>query len=149
MRRWEIDALEAMRRNLDVALWAYVVMPEHVHVLLFPRRPDYQMRQILAALKRPVSDAARDHLQGVRDEKWLRRLTVKYPSRRVFRFWQPGGGFDRNVFGDMSMPEVVDYIHENPVRRELVSKTTDWEWSSARFWAGWTDVPIRMDRLFA
>lgn len=80
-RRWVLDALESTRRKLDIALWAYVIMPEHVHILLCPRQPIYEMRRILVALKRPVSGAAREHLEQVEDEKWLTRLSVEYPSR--------------------------------------------------------------------
>jgi putative transposase len=144
-RCWVEEALEATRRELDVALWAYVIMPEHVHVLLCPRQASYEMRRILVALKRPVSDAARQHLEHTGNDKWLDRLSVEYPSRRVFRFWQPGGGFDHNIFREKTVPTVIDYIHANPVRRGLVERPTDWEWSSARFWDGRTDVPIRMD----
>lgn len=144
-RRWVLDALEATRREHDVALWAYVIMPEHVHILLHPRRPKYEMRRILAALKRPVSDAAREHLEEIEDDRWLELLTVAYPTRKVFRFWQPGGGFDRNIFREKSVPAVIDYIHANPVRRELVAQPTDWEWSSARFWEGWPNIEPRMD----
>ena len=147
-RRWVVDAFEATRRELDVELWAYVIMPEHVHVLLYPRRDDYEMRQILAALKRPVSDAARKYLEEIRDEEWLARLSVEYPSRRVFRFWQPGGGFDRNIFKEKTVAKVIDYIHANPVRRGLVESPTDWPWSSARFWEGDKDAILSMDEPF-
>ena len=147
-RRWILDALESTRRALDVALWAYVIMPEHVHVLLCPRQPIYEMRRILVALKRPVSDSAREHLEQKEDDKWLARLSVEYPSRRVFRFWQPGGGFDRNIFREKTVPAVIDYIHANPVRGGLVEQATDWEWSSARFWEGCPGVPIPMDEPF-
>ena len=148
-RGWVLDALEGTRRKLDVALWAYVVMPEHVHVLLWPRRASYEMKRILVALKRPVSDGAREYLEHMEDDKWLERLSVEYPSRRVFRFWQPGGGFDRNIFREKTVPAVIDYIHANPVRRGLVEHPTDWPWSSARFWEGWPNVPIRMDDPFS
>ena len=79
------------------------------------------------------------------ERAWSCTLSVEYPSRRVFRFWQPGGGFDRNIFRERAVPAVIDYIHANPVRRGLVAQPTDWEWSSARFWQGWLDVPLRMD----
>ncbi len=145
VRRWVVDAFEATRRDLDVELWAYVIMPEHVHVLLCPHEADYEMRRILVGLKRPVSDAAREYLEHMEDDKWLDRLSVEYPSRRVFRFWQPGGGFDRNIFREKAVPAIMDYIHANPVRRGLVEQPTDWPWSSARFWENRSDVPIRMD----
>ena len=140
--------MEEMRRRLDVAIWAYVIMPEHVHVLLYPRRAAYEMRQVLVALKRPVSDAAREHLERIGKRSWVERLTVRYPSRTVFRFWQPGGGFDHNVFRERTVPQVIDYIHNNPVRRGVVDDPLDWAWSSARFWAGHFDAPIRMDAPF-
>lgn len=149
MRRWVLDALEATRREHDVALWAYVIMPEHVHVLLLPRQPRYEMRRILVALKRPVSDAAREYPEEIEDDRWLERLSVEYPSRKVFHFWQPGGGFDRNIFREKTVPAVIDYIHANPVRRGLVAQPTDWEWSSARFWDKWPNVSLRMDHPFA
>ena len=147
-RRWVIEAMQTTRRTLNLSLWAYVIMPEHVHVLLFPENADYEMRHILVSLKKPVSAAAHAHLLKARNARWLERLSVTYPSRRVFRFWQPGGGFDHNVFREKTVPTVIDYIHANPVRRGLVSHPTEWVWSSARYWEGWQDVPIRMDEPF-
>ena len=144
-RRWVIDAMLRVRETQDVAIWAYVIMPEHVHLLVWPRRPRYEMRRILAALKRPVSVAAREHLETTANQQWLQKLTVKYPDREVFRFWQPGGGYDSNIVRERTVQAVIDYIHRNPVRRGLVHHELDWEWSSARFWAGKTYVPIRMD----
>jgi len=144
-RRWLVEAMDRTRRTHDLAIWAYVIMPEHVHALLHPLHADYAMRRILAALKRPVADAARDHLKLTGDTTWLRRLSVTYPSRTVLRFWQPGGGFDHSIFREKTLETVLEYIHENPVRRGLVQHSTDWEWSSARYWEGQRDVPIRMD----
>ena len=144
-RTWVIQALEQTRRRLDIDLWAYVIMPEHVHLVLCPRQPDYEMRRILVQLKRPVADAARQHLEDCCNESWLERLRVRYPSRTVFRFWQPGGGFDHNIFKQETLETVMDYVHANPVRRGLADVPTDWAWSSARFWNGATDTPIRMD----
>ena len=147
-REWMIAALAAARRELNIALWAYVIMPEHVHVLLCPLDAEYEMRRILAMLKRPVSGAARAYLEQTEQTHWLKRLTVRYPSRTVFRFWQAGGGFDNNIFREKTVPAVIDYIHGNPVRRGLVATPTDWEWSSARFWEGRDDVRLMMDQPF-
>lgn len=144
-----LEALEATRQAHNVALWAYVIMPEHVHVLLCPQQAEYEMRRILVSLKRPASDAARKYLSEIGDRRWLKRLSVEYPSRHVFRFWQAGGGFDHNIFREKSIPAVIDYIHANPIRRRLVARATDWEWSSARYWAGLPDARLRMDAPFA
>jgi len=42
---------------------------------------------------------------------------------------------------------MIDYIHQNPVRRGLVRQATDWPWSSARFYAGFPDAALSMDPI--
>ena len=138
--------MERTRRALAIALWACVIMPEHVHMLLLPRS-ETPMRRVLAGSKRPVSDHAKDYLVETGRQGWLERLTVRYPSRTVFRFWQPGGGYDNNIWRERTLVQVVEYIHANPVRRGLVEHPQEWPWSSARFWAGEKDVPIAMDPI--
>ena len=49
------------------------------------------------------------------------------------RFWQDGGGFDRNSIDLRVILAMIEYIHGNPVRRQLVERPEDWKWSSA----GW------------
>jgi putative transposase len=146
-RAWVVEAIEDARRKYDFDLWAYVIMPEHVHLLLRPRRSPYRMGHILAALKRPVAVRAKEYLTAVKNTDWLRRLTVREGRETVFRFWQAGGGYDENLWSERPIHEVIDYIHANPVRRGLVLQPTDWPWSSARFWAGDRSGPLLMDPL--
>jgi len=72
-------------------------------------------------------------------------MASAHGRRRVFHFWQPGGGYDSNITETGDLSGVVEYIHANPVRRGLVANPTDWIWSSARFWAGMDGVLIPMD----
>ena len=62
------------------------------------------------------------------------------------RFWQPGGGCDRNAFEIATVYAMLDDLHANPVRRGWVERPTDGEWSSARWYAGRTPVPMERDR---
>lgn len=62
-----------------------------------------------------------------------------------FRFWQAGGGYDRNVGDESTLRTMIDYIHQNPVRRGLVDRPEDWIWSSARWYAGLDPVVLEMD----
>ena len=57
-------------------------------------------------------------------------------GRGDHRFWQRGGGYDRNVVCEAAVRETIDYIHANPMRRGLVTRPTDWRWSSAQWYAG-------------
>jgi putative transposase len=145
--RWVIDALQRTRERLNVALFAYVIMPEHVHVALLPLGADHRIERMFASLKRSVAQRAKQHLLDTGNTAWLARLTVRHGAREVFRFWQAGGGYDRNVWHEGSLYEMMEYIHANPVRRALVNCPTDWYWSSARFWEGDRSGPLEMDPI--
>ena len=101
------NALERVRQRYLFAVAGYVVMPEHVHLLLNePRRA--LLSTAIQALKLSVSMRSR-----------------KRP------FWQ-AHYYDFNVPGHEKFVEKLRYIHRNPVRRGLVPKPEDWKWSSFR-----------------
>ena len=52
--QWLRDSIESARRDFDFALWAYVFMPEHIHLIVWPRRPVYDIAEIRQAIKEPV-----------------------------------------------------------------------------------------------
>jgi putative transposase len=144
-RTWFIEALDRARQRRNFALWGYVIMPEHAHVLLHPREPAYAISSILKSIKQPVSQHAMAFLRK-HDPEWLERLKVVRPNGRVeYRFWQQGGGYDRNVHHEDTAWTCVEYIHANPVRRELCAIPTDWPWSSARWYEGLENVKLEMD----
>lgn len=146
-RQWVIDALAVTRERHRFDLLGDVIMPEHVHLLIFPRDLTYRMDRILSDLKRPVSWKAKQHLVETGRDDWLRRLTVKKAGNCAFRFWLSGGGFDRNITTEKSIPKIIRYMHDNPVRRGLVDSASPWIWSSARYYEGIRPVPIEMDPL--
>ncbi|QOV90545.1 transposase [Humisphaera borealis] len=141
-RQWFVESLDRARQKLDFELWAYVVMPEHVHVLLLPRREVYEMAAILTAIKLPVARQAVGWLRES-NSNWLEKLKVCRPNGRIeYRFWQQGGGYDRNIFKLDAIWSAVRYIHDNPVRRGLVRNSIDWPWSSARAYEGADDIVL-------
>lgn len=117
-------------------------MPEHVHLLIRPMEASYRIASILQSIKQPV---------GRRAIRWLRANAPNYLSALTtksgqVRFWQAGGGYDKNITDPEDAANVLEYIHLNPVRRELVTKATDWNWSSAIAWETGEDLPIAIDR---
>ena len=132
------EAVDRALQGRDFALVAFVFMPEHVHLLVYPRRASVKTREIealLAAVKRPYSYRIKQILIGSRSPL-LGKLTV--PDRRrgtVFRYWQKGPGYDRNLSSQKAVLGSIDYIHNNPVSRGLARQATDWRWSSARWYA--------------
>jgi REP-associated tyrosine transposase len=122
-----------------VQLAAFVFMPEHVHLLVYPQHPRQSIARYLARVKQPFSKQIRESLI-TSGSRLLNRLTVQErPGKYCFRFWQEGAGFDRNLFSPDAITASIHYIHTNPVKRGLCHRAIDWKWSSARFYLG--DVP--------
>ncbi len=144
-RRWFVESLDRARSRHEFELWSYVVMPEHAHILLLPLREEYKMEAILKSIKESVARRATNYLRRT-DPQWLERLTVRSTDGRVRRhFWQPGGGYDRNIVSQRALVSSIYYLHANPVRRGLVANPIDWEWSSARWYEGCGDVRLETD----
>jgi putative transposase len=145
VRKWFVDALEQARQKHQVDLWAWVLMPEHVHLIVSAREPGPVIGKFQATLKERV---ARQAIQWLEEKapNWVPKFTVREGDRVRRRFWQPGGGYDRNIESVETLYKMLDYIHLNPVRRGLVQRTTDWEWSSARYYAEMDQVLVEMDR---
>jgi putative transposase len=102
-------ALQRTHRRYRFGVIGYVVMPEHVHLLLSGSR-----RKLLAA--------------GIRSLKLsMVARTMRWP------FWQPQY-LDSHVFTDIKRIEKLDYLHANPVKRGLVERPEDWLWSSCRYY---------------
>ncbi|SIO66861.1 putative transposase [Singulisphaera sp. GP187] len=143
--RWLVESINKARRQAQFDLWAYVVMPEHAHILVCPRVVDYDISEMLWRMKQPVGRKAIGFLKQ-NSQIWLEKLTVHRADGSIARqFWQAGGGYDRNIIEPDTLIRVIDYFHQNPVRRGLVDLPVEWEWSSARWYAGCRPVPLEMD----
>ena len=131
-RQWLVEAMEKAREQHRLHLWAWVIMPEHVHLLICPMEQDYSISLILKTLKQSVSKRALIFLKKQAPE-FLERLEDRTPNgKKSYRFWQRGGGFDGNLTEPKTVWKMIDYIHANPVRRGLCERPIEWEWSSAR-----------------
>jgi len=113
-----VEKLEQTRRRFSLRVYGYVVMPEHVHLLL--SEPDRELlATALQSLKLAVSKGA------------PRPGAV---SGEPARLWQ-SRYYDRNVRDHAEFVEKLRYIHRNPVQRGLVNRPEDWPWSSFRHYA--------------
>jgi putative transposase len=143
--QWLADAINASRAKLRYDLWAFVIMPEHVHLIVHPRERLYAMRKILAGIKLPIARRAIQFLIE-QHSPWLEKVTRSRGNRTERLFWQSGGGFDRNITRGETLLKMIDYLHSNPVRRGLVERARDWKWSSAKWFEGGTS-PITLDPI--
>ena len=143
-RKWMLDAIQLGRERELYDLWAYVIMPEHVHMVVLPRE-NVQISQILALVKQSMAKRAmpwiRENAPG-----FLTKLESRSKGKSTHQFWQRGGGYDRNLRSVSDIHEKIDYIHANPVRRKLVDTPGQWPWSSYHTWETGKDAPIPVDR---
>ena len=135
--RWRAMLSESIDRATGrhkYALTAFVFMPEHVHLLVYPLADASTVHALLRAVKRPFSFRIKKHLAEAKSPL-LAKLTIRQrPGVTTFRFWQEGPGYDRNLTSPETVLAAIDYIHKNPARRGLCQRATQWRWSSARFY---------------
>jgi putative transposase len=145
-RTWLIEAIKRACRKRQFDLWAYVIMPEHVHLLVCPRERVYSVSMFLKSLKQSVAKKALGYVRK-QAPGFLSRMEDLQPNGDVhYRFWQRGGGYDRNLTEPATVWAEVDYIHANPVRRGLCERPEDWPWSSAGEWREVGSGLLRIDR---
>ncbi len=145
-RQWTIEAIAAARLRHNFHLWAYVLMPEHVHLLICPTTDSCDLSAILNSIKQSVAKRAVRFVKAHAPE-FLPRMTDLQPNgQSAFRFWQRGGGFDRNLWSPRYIWQTIDYIHENPVRRGLCPRPENWPWSSARDYSDLEHTSLSIDR---
>jgi putative transposase len=114
---WRMLLAESIDRAVkghSCRLVAYVFMPEHVHILVQPTVVEVRIDLLLKAIKAPFSVRIRRRLEEV-GSPLLERLTVRErPGIHCFRFWQEGGGYDRNLRSVKAVDAAIAYIHETP-----------------------------------
>jgi putative transposase len=115
-----LDALEHVRSERGIRVYGYVLMPEHVHLLL--SEPEREL--LCAALQALKICVARRNGGG---RLWQRRY------------------YDRNVSDHAEFVEKLRYIHRNPVARGLCTQPEEWLWSSYRHYLTAEAGPVEIE----
>lgn len=130
-----LSILEQTRERYRFVVVGYVVMPEHVHLLITEPEvgsPSGVMQVVKQRTARALlpKRRRRDARQG--------ELFGEMPRQA---FWQ-ARFYDFNVWTSKKRVEKLRYMHRNPVKRGLVGSPELWRWSSYRFY--WLDEPGRV-----
>ena len=103
-------SLETIRKRYSLFVTGYVVMPEHVHLLV----------------SEPLIETLAKALQALKLSVAVQRQERPFWQRRYHDF---------NVHSEKKRIEKLRYMHRNPVMRGLVANPEDWKWSSFRHYA--------------
>ena len=150
-RQCFVQRLDEVRQQLHFLLIGWVLMPEHFHLLIKPE-PAATTPLILKGLK---EETAKRIIRTLRENvhyPWCRkmlaglRLPPAVHDESNYRVWQRRS-YPFEVFSEKKLHAKLDYMHNNPVARRLVSYPADWPWSSWRLYYLRDASIARMDRL--
>lgn len=158
-----IAHLDKIRRKYSLKLWGYVIMPDHVHLVVLPNglgdlatcgadlggpsacRGVLSLGRIIGELKSITARAILSHLRKQRRFD-SGRLTRNNDDTKTVSFWQRRC-YDHNCRTHEIVVEKINYCHNNPVVRGLVNDPGKWRWSSFGWYAGERSVPMSVDEL--
>jgi REP element-mobilizing transposase RayT len=138
------DALKEARTSWDLLIFAYVIMPDHLHALIGSHlKPSKVLRyvngisghRIIEHLKESGSEASLAKLQQeTRPREYKYSLWDHHPNLKL-------------ITTENGLMEKANYIHLNPVRAGLVERAEDYRFSSVRCWQRkpLEDEPLLMD----
>jgi REP-associated tyrosine transposase len=141
-----LETFEEVRRAYRLVVAGYVVMPEHVHLLISePERGDPSI--VMQVLKqRFTRKLLRRSDPSKRAEGWAAEGRDSHPSKiakdgAATAFWQRRF-YDFPVWSKDKRIEKLRYMHRNPVKRGLVEEPDQWRWSSFRYYAYGESGPV-------
>ena len=125
MRDLVVAALEHAQLTFRFRVYGFVVMPEHVHLLI----------------SEPVRATVAQAMQSLKISS-ARRAAER--AGKSFSLWQTRY-YDRNLRDDKEFVEKLRYVHRNPVKRGLCARPEEWRWSSFRHYATGEDCGVEIE----
>ncbi|MDX9857527.1 MAG: transposase [candidate division Zixibacteria bacterium] len=132
-----IRSLDHLRVKRGVRIIAWVLMPDHVHLVLLPS-DDTRLGHVIGLLK-----------------SWTSQQIMRSPESRIPVLRRNDGSpavwerrcFDHNCRNELVVRTKVEYCHSNPVRRGLVEHSSEWPWSSYNWYRGEGQILLEIDGM--
>src|SRR5215471_1833426 len=133
-----IDVCSELREEWPFKVVAYVLMPDHFHLIVNPR--DGRIKELMGKLK---SQSARRIITAVPDISFF--VNEDELGEPVYQVWQESfKGLP--LWSHWLIWQKINYIHSNPVRAGLVKSTSEYRWSSYKSFYGISDDPLGVDK---
>ncbi len=128
------DSLNFCHRHKHLRINAYVIMPTHLHAILFDEDFDAnRLRQTLADLRKYTGRQLTDYCVSYMPACFASTLRDAAGKDRQHRFWQ-AGTHPEALYTQAFWQQKSDYTHDNPCRKGLVREAPHWRFSSAAYW---------------
>jgi len=139
-----IDELQSARAKYDLAILGYVIMPDHVHLVIYPRR-EVKLGRVIGEIKSRSAPKIIRVLEKD-DPMIMVKLTAYRNGERRRAVWQRRC-YDHNCRTPAVAREKINYCHMNPVHAGLANNPANWKWSSYNWYNGDRDVPLEIDGI--
>ncbi len=141
MKRVVTDGFRILQTRFDVCLIAYVIMPDHLHLLVYPHArgndEPIPISRLLHAFKKHVGfhgkRCLREHWRR-NGQLWSDPLNAWARGEFDKQIVMHKRGYDFNIDQQETLLEKIDYCHKNSITRGLVDSAEDWPWSSFRYY---------------
>jgi len=129
-----VDSLNFCYENKHLAINAYVIMPTHLHAILFDKDFDSnRLRRTLADLRKYTGQQLTNYCLSRTPACFAATLRKAAGKDRQHRLWQ-GGIHPEAIYTQRFWRQKLDYLHDNPRRSGLVREASHWRFSSAAYW---------------
>ena len=141
------DSLNFCIRNKCLRVNAYVIMPTHLHLVLFDAEfRAERLKHTLDDLRKFTGRQLLDYSAKHAPQPFTLEFRRHAGKDRERRFWQSS----QHAVGIVSegfWKQKVDYIHYNPCRKGLVFHPEDWRFSSARHWVTGEENDVQLSNV--
>jgi REP element-mobilizing transposase RayT len=128
------ESLNFCIKNKNLRLNAYVLMPNHLHAVVFDENFDeVRLKHTIDDFQKFTGKQLSNHYSRMLPSYYAEVLKRNAGDDRQRRFWQPTQ-HPVGIVTEKFWQQKVNYMHWNPVRKGLVRNPEDWRFSSASFW---------------
>ncbi len=147
MKRLLIDHLDSLRSRKQIALYAFVIMPNHLHIIIRCLPPE-SLADVVRNYKSIVADRIIRQYKVESNHESLQFLAsqVVQSDKQQYQVWDEGYNA-KEVFSPDFLTQKMNYIHDNPCQPQwnLVDRPEDYSWSSARYYLSGEPAIIPLD----
>lgn len=136
-----LESLEYCQANKGLDIYAWVLMTNHLHLIVGVSGGNTigdVLRDFKKFTSKGIVKAIQENEQESRQEWLMNRFQFRAANDKKitnFKFWQEDNHVE-NIYSYDFYKQKFEYIHQNPVRQEIVARAEDYMYSSARNYAG-------------
>jgi putative transposase len=135
-----IDSLKYCQENKGLIIFAYVIMTNHIHLIVNTNEP-FLLKDVIRDLKKFTAKRIIEQILREPESRreWMLPLleleTTDKQGNKNHKFWQVGN-HAIELFSEKFITDKINYIHNNPVEAGFVNEPQEWIYSSAKNYVG-------------